>query len=413
MAGSAVNEVFRNFDIEVWGYRNSREIHQEFNSGARVENFRHKVFSRDALQGAVATQGRHGLVEGVFINGGSGGTGALNTGYPDLYGYRGSSNSDDVKVRMQIISTNDDGFTTGSTGVTTAGSNVFTDASANFPVDIVGKAISIGGANPSGANFEAYVVSRDSATQLTLDLNAGATVASANYAYGTGCRTPMSFSGSGSVDFSNSTIIGGVFSNLPGEPAARAVGFNAGGGQSSASNMLIQAPSLIGTASAPVGLYVSTGFTGPITERSNIIEGFDEAYQGFSSASSAIRCPINRQLVQDANPDAAADTYGTVLTFTPRNQTFDYFTDISVEFDFDGAAAGTLTAELEAFFVDGGSNMVSLTATADSTFELTTAQLATLQRDNQKITSLTFKVKNSDAGRQTDRGRLSFIGIES
>jgi hypothetical protein len=412
-AGSAVNEVFRNIKTETYGFRNSREVHQEFNGGSRIEGFDHHLISRDALQGAVVTMGRNGSVRGDILNPGTSGAGAINTGYPSLYGYLGSTGSDNIDVDVQVISTNDDGFTVGSDGQISAGSPVFSSASANFPTSIVGKHFIVEGANPSGSPLEAYVVSRDSATQLTLDLEAQVTVSGATYGYGSGCRNPLLFNGVGTVDFDDCVVIGGVFSGLPGEPAASAVKFGAGAGESSAFGTKISPPELIAGATAPVGLEISAGFGGQLKEKSTITSGFVDAYKGFSTNAGATRCPINRKIVQDANPDSAADTFGSDLVFDPRRQSFDYFYAMSIEFDFNGSPVGTLTAELEAVFVDGGTNSISLLSTSDQTLDLTVGQIATLHRDNQKIVQLQFRAKNSNAGRSADRCRLSYLGIES
>jgi hypothetical protein len=409
MAGDASNEVFRNFDIKVSGYRNSREIHQEFNGGSRVEGFVHEVYSSSALQGAVATQGRDGIVFGEVLNCGSAGVGGVNTGYPTIYGYIGSTGSDNVDVDLTVKSTNDDGFTLGTDGAISAGSAVFTSAGATFPTSIVGKPVTIEGANPSGAPLEAYVSTRDSATQLTLDINAQVTVSGATYGYGTGCRNPLSFNGTGAVSFDGSRVVGGSFSGLAGEPAASAVKFGTGSKSSSARNMIIKAPTLIAGVTAPTGLEIGTGFAAEVMESGNLISGFTDNYKGFSTNSTATRCPLNRKIVQEALPSATIDTYGTDVEFSPRLQAFQYFIGATIEFDNMGTE--TASGQLESVFVDGGTNSVTVTTTVNASIQLTLAQLATLQRDNQKITLLQFRVKSS-IGSSTSRGRLSFLGVE-
>ena len=176
--------------------------------------------------------------------------------------------------------------------------------------------------------------------------------------------------------------------------------------------MIVKAPNLIAGATAPAGIEVAAGFTGAVVESDNLVSGFTENYKGWSTNSAATRFPIAREIVQDAFPDAAANTTGAILEFSPRKQSFEYFYAISVEFDFSGAPAGTLTAEVEAFFIDGGSNMVSVTSATDQTLDFTVGQLATLHRDNQKIIKMEFKVKSSLAGRQLDKGRLNYLGVE-
>ena len=409
MAGNAVNEVFRNFDIKVSGYRNSREIHQEFNGGSRIEGFIHQINSTYALQGGVATQGRNGIVFGEILNCGSAGVGGVNTGYPTIYGYVGSTGSDGVDVDLRVKSTNDDGFTLGTDGAISAGSAVFTSAAATFPANIVGKPITIEGANPSGAPLEAYVSSRDSATQLTLDINAQVTVSGATYGYGTGCRNPLIFNGTGSVNFNGSNVVGGVFSGLASEPTSAAVKFGTGSKSSQGQNMVIKAPSLIAGATAPVGLEIGASFGAEVMESGNLISGFTNNYKGFSTNSTATRCPINRKIVQEAFPSATIDTYGTDVEFSPRLQTFLFFYGMTIEFDSMGTE--TATGQLEAVFVDGGSTTVSVTTTVNASLQLTLAQLATLHSDNQKITKLQFRVKSS-IGSSTARGRLSFLGVE-
>ena len=407
-AGDAVNEVFRNVNTEVHGYRNSRETHQEFNAGSRIEGFHHKVLSRDALQGAVATQGRNGTVEGQVINAGTAGTGGVNTGYPSMYAYIGSTGSEHVDVNMQIISTNDDGFTLGTDGAITAGTAVFTSAAASFPTSIVGKHICIEGANPSGAPLEAYVVSRDSATQLTLDLNAQVTVSGATYGYGSGLRTPLSFNGAGEVNFDGCYVEGGVFSGLASEPASRALYFGAGSGSSSAQNIVLKAPNLIAGATAPTGLELGGSVTGELIEANNYISGFTNNYKGLAG-SSVVKVPANIQLVQNATPDAAIDTYGTDVSFSPRLQTFTSIPVISVE--FDNVSSETVTAQLEFTFVDGGTDQLALTATGNTVTELSAQQIATLHRNNEKITAITIRAKSSKAS-STARARLSYLGLE-
>lgn len=406
MAGSASSEVFRNFDIKVNGYRNSREIHQEFNAGSRIEGFTHEVFSRDSLQGAVATQGRNGKVTGVVLNSGTAGSGGVNTGYPSMYGYIGSTGSEDIDVDLQVISTYDDGFTLGTDGAITAGSAVFTSAAASFPASIVGKHIVIEGANPSGAPLEAYVASRDSATQLTLDLDAQVTVSGATYGYGSGCRNPLKFSGTGSVNFKGSTVVGGVFSGLPSEPDAQAVYVANGTGEAVTSGCVIKAPGLIAGATAPVGLEIGTGYSGTFTEHNNIISGFTNNRKGYATASS-VKLPLDRGIVQNATPDAAANTYGTDLVITPRLGYFDSVPVMSIE--FDAVSAETLTCEIEFVFVDGGSNTVSSAQASSTTVELSAQQVATLHRDNQRITEVRFRAKSSKVS-STARGRLTHIG---
>lgn len=407
-AGGAVNEVFRNVNTEVHGYRNARETHQEFNSGARIEGFYHKVFSRDALQGCVATQGRNGKVEGIIINAGSAGAGAVNTGYPSLYGYIGSSGSEHVDVDLQVISTYDDGFTIGSDGSITAGSNVFTSASSNFPSSIVGKHICIEGANPSGAPLEAYVTVRNSATQITLDLNAQTSVSGATFGYGSGLRNPLIFNGAGEVDFDNSSIEGGVHSGLPGEPNAAAVFFGAGAGTSKARNMVIKAPSLAAGATAPAGIEIASGFGDELLESDNYISGFVENYRGFTETAN-VRFPTHLQVNQDALPNDTANTFGNLVELTPRSQTFVSINIVTVE--FDSLAAETFTAELVFTFTDGTTTTQTLTSSSNQTITLSPSEIIALHKNNQKIASISLRSRSTITD-STARARLSFLGIE-
>lgn len=81
--------------------------------------------------------------------------------------------------------------TTGSTGAMTAGSAVLTDANANFQTGDVGKVIVVYGAGVLGvyAALETTILSRTSATSVTLAANAANTVTGATYTYGNATRT--------------------------------------------------------------------------------------------------------------------------------------------------------------------------------------------------------------------------------
>lgn len=70
-------------------------------------------------------------------------------------------------------------------GAMTNGSAVLTAAGASFAVGDVGKYIAVEGAGAAGAPLVTTILSRDSATQVTLSANASATVSSKNFIYGT------------------------------------------------------------------------------------------------------------------------------------------------------------------------------------------------------------------------------------
>lgn len=81
--------------------------------------------------------------------------------------------------------------TTGTGGAMTAGSAILTDAAAAFATTDVGKAIVVYGAGTLGvyAALETTILSRTSATQVTLSANAVNTVSGATYTYGGATRT--------------------------------------------------------------------------------------------------------------------------------------------------------------------------------------------------------------------------------
>lgn len=81
--------------------------------------------------------------------------------------------------------------TTGSAGAMTAGSAVLTDTNAAFAASDVGKAIVVYGAGAVGVYgaLETTILSRQSATQVTLNANAVNTVTGASYVYGGTTRT--------------------------------------------------------------------------------------------------------------------------------------------------------------------------------------------------------------------------------
>jgi hypothetical protein len=81
--------------------------------------------------------------------------------------------------------------TTGAGGAMTAGSAILTDTNANFQAGDVGKVIVVYGAGVLGvyAALETTILSRTSATQVTLSQNAANTVSGAAYTYGNATRT--------------------------------------------------------------------------------------------------------------------------------------------------------------------------------------------------------------------------------
>lgn len=90
--------------------------------------------------------------------------------------------------------------TTGAGGAMTAGSAILTDAAAAFAAGDVGKAIVVYGAGSQGvyAALETTILSRQSATQVTLSANAVNTVTAATYTYGGATRTfPLTSDGYG------------------------------------------------------------------------------------------------------------------------------------------------------------------------------------------------------------------------
>ena len=83
------------------------------------------------------------------------------------------------------------GQVSASDGAITAGAAVLTSASANFQASDVGKAVVVYGAGVLGPNgmLETTILSRQSATQVTLAANAVNTVSGALYVYGAVTRT--------------------------------------------------------------------------------------------------------------------------------------------------------------------------------------------------------------------------------
>ncbi len=79
----------------------------------------------------------------------------------------------------------------GHDGAITSGAAIFTSAGASFTTADVGKRITIGRAGASNITFTTTILSRQSATQVTLAANAGATVTGASYGYGTDNTTAI------------------------------------------------------------------------------------------------------------------------------------------------------------------------------------------------------------------------------
>jgi hypothetical protein len=77
-----------------------------------------------------------------------------------------------------------DAFKTHADGAITAGTGVFTSASAVFAPEDVGKTITIQGAGPAGAALTARIYSYTNATTIALAVNANTTVAGAVFSYG-------------------------------------------------------------------------------------------------------------------------------------------------------------------------------------------------------------------------------------
>ncbi len=391
----ATPDVLRNFDITVSCEKCARGIHQEFNGGGSIEGFKHHIDSEFTLQGDVTVQGKFGSVTGSTKNAGTAGAGAVNTGYPRLYSYVGSDDADEVSVNMKVISTQDDGFTLGTDGAIDVDTAIFTSASANFPTSIAGKHIVIEGANPSGSPLEAFVLTRDSATQLTLDLDAQVSVTGATYGFGSGLRNPMGHtSPTGNSDFSGSTVIGGVFSGLPGEPDAVAVSFFRGDTVGRAFDMVILAPGLIGTATAPAGMENNSNVSAPVMEGHNIITGFVDKYIGFTNQNS-VRFPANKTDGTVFSPSATINTFGADVEVIGRLLTFTHIPFIRIP--FDNISGETITVEIEAVYIGGGTDKITLTKSSSGDIDVTAGDMIALHRNNNKMTKVQFRCKSSIA----------------
>jgi hypothetical protein len=70
-----------------------------------------------------------------------------------------------------------------SDGSITNGAAILTSASGTFTAQDVGKPIRVPGAGPAAGNLDTTILSRQSATQVTLAANASTTVTTANYIY--------------------------------------------------------------------------------------------------------------------------------------------------------------------------------------------------------------------------------------
>lgn len=115
-------------------------------------------------------------------------------------------------------------------GAMTAGSAVLTSAGANFAVGDVGKLIVVYGAGSAGVSgkLETTILSRQSATQVTLAASAVNTVSGAQYVYGAVTRTfDMTGDGygNGNIDFwpASAQMVSGVLIDTQGGQAGTAL----------------------------------------------------------------------------------------------------------------------------------------------------------------------------------------------
>lgn len=223
--------------------------------------------------------------------------------------------------------------TTGSTGAMTAGSATLTDANASFQTTDVGKVIVVYGAGSTGvfAALPTTILSRTSATVVTLSANALNTVSGATYTYGNATR---------SFEL-GSDGYGGAFIDF-GRTDAQAIGAVTLDTQAGASGTLLSAATpdyqgvwqnydtgtyggidIYSTASTsystvlPIGVRRLTTVTGvwgwPAVALDDIEHACIEQVKAWMRENQVLRTPN-----YDASPTGAIETRGALLPWVMR-----------------------------------------------------------------------------------------------
>lgn len=393
-----------------------RDVHIEFNPSGFIKDFIFDYTSTEARQGSCGLVGaKDGFVKAVIDDAGYAPTAGLaafssgGAGYPDVYGVVCSGDLENVTLQTSITDRRASAIFTGTDAVTTASSTTITSATAAFEANDVGTLIAVFAANPSNSTYIGRIVTINSPTSVEVDKAPTLSVAGANYAYGGATRNPIIMNSGRNISVEDSVIEAGTFSSLtagPGEPDAAAIYFAGGTGNCTVKGTNMTAPATRGTT--PNGLLIGPpgAFDGTVKEQNNDIRDFTDLYSGFGANTNASLFNNQTFLVQQADPDAAAATYGPPLILTPRRGVFTFVSPLSVESTIN--SGDTITFEFQITTIDNNVNTLTSNSAVSAQIELTAQQLANLFTDNTLFKQLQFRVQ-SDQASSASFARISGI----
>ena len=413
------DDVFRSVDFSHnYFYHVDRCIQSELSTvGATIANFdiSHNQMERPLQGGIALIRARDGVVsENTIIDAGAAPTGALNTGYPELYGAILSAEWDNIEVHNNRVIDRRGWLNVleAGAGDIAAGSAILDITGGNVTANYVGAWVGISGAGPLGTVVHmAQITVVNSPTQVTLDRPAVTSVTGADVAYGGATRRPMTFRGGTGALVHDNIIRGGVHSGLPVEPDAAAMYILVTSEYLPIHDNILIAPNVTG-ATTPAGIKLANPTPAAMPMRDNVFVGdFDERYDGFeiyNTDKDHFRAHVVQ--LEPIFPDAAAGIEGVPLAIVPRGSYFDIITDINAETD-TMAPGEQVTLRVRFVYHGGSDENISQTFGSPTNWDMTIQGMSVLHRDNQPIKAVEFYLQSNQAGSGA-RARCSLVAYE-